>query len=122
MRTLKEALITKNTIKNVMKSQYYIIFPWGSHEQFLCKNAREYDVKNIFHDGWTIFVMTESELENTYNKKISLILQSFNDSSDVKYWVSNLSKNEIIDIIEETITANVKKTYEILDKKFEKCK
>ena len=122
MRTLKEALITKNTIKNVMKSQYYIIFPWGSHEEFLCKNAKEYNVNNIFQEGWTIFVMTKSELENTYNKKISLILQSFDDSSDVKYWVSNLPKNEIIDIIEETITATTGKAYEILDKNFEKCK
>lgn len=66
--------------------------------------------------------MTKSELENTYNKKISLILQSFDDSSDVKYWVSNLTKNEIIDIIEETVTVTTKKAYEILDKKFEKCK
>lgn len=122
MRPLVEALINKSNIKNAIKTQYYIIFPWGSHEQFLCKNAKEYDVKNIFHDGWTIFVMTKSELENTYNKKISLILQSFDTSSDVKYWITKLPKNEIIDVIKETITTSTREAYNILDKNFEKCK
>ena len=122
MKNLKEALITKDTIKKAIKTQYYIIFPWGSHERFLCINAEKYDVKNIFHGGWTIFVMDKSELENTYNKKISLILQSFDDSSDVKYWVSKLPKNEIIDVIKKTITTSTREAYNILDKNFEKRK
>ena len=93
MITLKEGLLNKKNIKNIIVYDTYVIIPFDNDMKIIF-DINKYKEYILDYTDWNVFYMTSYDLEKIYLKPAKTVIDEFN-SPYTKVWRTVLDKNKV---------------------------